>query len=382
VTGDSVGGMRVLVIGRGVFGLGTALALAQRGQQVVVVGPRDPDASSEDTSRIIRNDYGQDEFHRSWAEEAIAGWQRWNVQASSALFRAVGLANLTLDAMSEESFAGASFRSLGADRRFDPVAISDLLPFLTPGRFVDGYLNPSAGWADASAAVRFLEGLCEDAGVGIVPERVAAIGDGWVGLADDGLLRADRIVVAAGAWTPTLVPETADVLLPSGQPVLYLYPPDPDPFRDVPVWALDVETTGFYGFPATPHGLVKVGHHGPGVTRRTGVTRVPDWAVAEFRAFFRQAVPGLAGARIARSRVCFYCDAPDGRFLIDTVPGRDRLVVVTGGSGHGFKFAPVIGDVAACVVLGVDHPRRSPLAWRAAGTLGDAARAASLGGAR
>lgn len=368
------------MIGRGVFGLAASLALAQRGHEVVTVGLRDPGASSEDTSRIIRDDYADDTFHRNWAAEAMEGWLRWNETAESQLFHPVGLANLSLSAMRADSFVGSSFGQ-GTDlERLDALSISDRLPFLTPGRFVDGYLNPAAGWADASETVRFLESECERGGVGIVPERVARVGDGWIGLADDGLLRADRIVVAAGAWTATLVPESGGILTPAGQPVLYLRPADPTPFSGVPVWALDLETTGFYGFPATADGIVKVGHHGPGVTRRLEVRSVPERIIDEFRAFLRTAVPVLAGSRIDKTRVCFYSDAPGGTFVVDSVPGRNRVVVAAGGSGHGFKFAPVIGEVVAAVVLGEDHVRRGPLAWRDPGTTGDAARAGGLSG--
>ncbi|MEX1271875.1 MAG: FAD-dependent oxidoreductase, partial [Acidimicrobiia bacterium] len=73
--------MRVLVIGRGVFGLSAALSLRQSGHQVVVVGTRDGLAASEDSSRIIRNDYGGDVFHTTWADEAIEGWRRWNAKS-------------------------------------------------------------------------------------------------------------------------------------------------------------------------------------------------------------------------------------------------------------------------------------------------------------
>lgn len=372
--------MRALVIGRGVFGLASALALARLGHQVVVVGPRDPGAASEDRSRIIRNDYAADEFHRAWAEEAIEGWRQWNAAAGRPLFHRVGLANLTQAPMEERPFAGGSFAHLAGASRLDAAAISDAFAFLTPGRFVDGYLNPAAGWADASEALRFLERSCEDAGVGIVPEPVARIGDGWIGLMDDGLLRADRIVVATGAWTPGLVAETDGLLVPAGQPVLYLQPQQPERFAGGPVWALDLEANGFYGFPVSPDGIVKVGHHGPGITRRIEVRAVPERVIEEFKTFFRGTAPELARARVAKTRVCFYCEAPHGRFLIDQVPGRKRLVVAAGGSGHGFKFAPVVGEVVAAVVLGQDHARRAAVAWREPGPAGDAARSPGLGG--
>lgn len=372
--------MRVLVIGRGVFGLSAALSLRRSGHHVVVVGTRDSHAASEDTSRIIRNDYAGDDFHTTWADEAIEGWHRWNTESGMPLFSQVGLANLTLEPMDPTSFAGASHRSLPNARRLDPVAISDMLGFLTPGRFVDGYLNDAAGWANASEALRHMERLCEIADVGIVPERVAQIGDGWVGLADDGLLKADRVVVAAGAWTPTLVPESTDLLVPAGQPVLYLRPADPTPFSDVPVWALDLARSGFYGFPASADGIVKVGHHGPGITRRLGAASVPESVIGRFREFFGESVPALARARIERTRLCFYCDAPEGRFIVDAVPGRKRVVVAAGGSGHGFKFAPVLGELISAVVNDDDHPRRQHTAWRPPGRTGDVARSTGLGG--
>lgn len=369
----------MIVVGRGVFGLSAALSLSARGHDVLVVGLRDPEASSEDISRIIRNDYAGDDFHTTWAEEAIDGWHRWNRQSDRPLFSQVGFANLTVEPMERASFAGASFASLPDAHRLDGVAITERFAFLTPGRFVDGYVNDRAGWADASEAVRFMERCCEEAGVGIVAERVARIGDGWLGLADDGLLRADRIVVATGAWTPELVGETAEVLIPSGQPVLYLRPTDPAAFADTPVWALDIQNTGFYGFPLSPDGLVKIGHHGPGVTRQLAVRYVPGPVIDRFDVFFRQVVPPLAKARLEKSRVCFYCDAPNGRFLIDRVPGRERVVVAAGGSGHGFKFAPVIGELIAAVVTDEDHPRRSSTAWRDPAQTGDVARSPGLG---
>lgn len=371
--------MRVIVVGRGVFGLSAALSVSAKGHDVLVVGLRDPGASSEDISRIIRNDYAGDAHHTAWAEEAIDGWQRWNGQTDRTLFSQTGFANLTLEPMRPGTFAGASFASLPDARRLDAVAITDRFAFLTPGRFVDGYVNDRAGWADAAEALRFMERRCEEAGVGIVAERVAHVGDGWLGLADDGLLRADRIVVATGAWTPDLLGETADVLIPSGQPVLYLRPTDPTAFADTPVWALDIENTGFYGLPLSPDGLVKIGHHGPGVTRRLAVRHVPGPVIDRFDAFLRQVVPPLAKARLEKSRVCFYCDAPNGRFLIDRVPGRERVVVAAGGSGHGFKFAPVIGELIAAVVTDEDHPRRRATAWRGPAHTGDAARSPGLG---
>ncbi|MFP5331146.1 MAG: FAD-dependent oxidoreductase [Acidimicrobiia bacterium] len=103
--------MRVVVVGRGVFGLSAALALARGGHQVVVVGQRDPSASSEDISRIIRNDY-PDAFHREWASEAIEAWNRWDPDGRRGLFHRSGLANLALQPLDGDGFVASSFVGL------------------------------------------------------------------------------------------------------------------------------------------------------------------------------------------------------------------------------------------------------------------------------
>ncbi|MDX1449115.1 MAG: FAD-dependent oxidoreductase, partial [Acidimicrobiia bacterium] len=313
---------------------------------------------------------------RDWAAAAIEGWERWDPDGRRSLFHRTGFANLSLEPLTDEGFIGRSLAGLPSATRLDAVAIADRFPFLSPGFFVDGYLNPAVGWADAGATVRFQERKCQLAGVGIVPERAARVGDGWVGLEGDGLLRAGCVVVAAGAWTTELVAQAP--LAAVGQPVLYLRPTTPERFAEVPVWGLDLPVTGYYGFPATADGIVKVGHHGPGVTRRLRIRTVPDAVVETFRGFFREAIPELAGAPIAKTRVCFYCDAPDGRFLVDRVPGHERLVVAAGGSGHGFKFAPVIGELIAAVVTDEDHPARMATQWRDAAPGVDAARASAV----
>ena len=135
-----------------------------------------------------------------------------------------------------------------------------------------------------------------------------------------------------------------------------------------PVWAADLSETGWYGFPATGEGIVKVSNHGPGVEVSPGDPRhtAPD-AEAFCRAFLQTTFPGLAGAPLILSRTCLYCDAWDGNFYIDHVPDRPGLVVATGGSGHGFKFAPVLGEVIADVVERRPNPYSARFAWRPRG---------------
>ncbi len=113
---------------------------------------------------------------------------------------------------------------------------------------------------------------------------------------------------------------------------------------------------------------MKVAHHGEG--RRVdpgGELDVPSATVSAFREFLGRAIPGLADAPIAGSRVCVYCDTWDGDFWIDHDPDRPGLVVAAGGSGHGFKFAPVLGEITADVVEGRPNPWAHRFRWRRRG---------------
>jgi glycine/D-amino acid oxidase-like deaminating enzyme len=177
---------------------------------------------------------------------------------------------------------------------------------------------------------------------------------------DGGELPADVVVFAAGAWTPALLPELSDVMWTTGQPVVHFDAGPSTKWRapQFPVWAADIARTGWYGFPALPDGTLKIGHHGAGRRVHPDADRlVLESEVGRFRAFLRDTFPELTAAPIRSTRLCLYCDTFDGDFWIDHHPERPGLVVAAGDSGHGFKFAPVLGRLIADVV------ERKPNAW-------------------
>jgi len=151
----------------------------------------------------------------------------------------------------------------------------------------------------------------------------------------------------------------------TGMPVFHLAPADPELFRAerFPVFGADISTTGYYGFPLHG-GVVKIANHGPGRAMHPSSTtarQVTDEEIVALRAFLADTFPALADAPLAQTRVCVYCDTRDGHFWIDRDPARPRLVVATGGSGHAFKFAPILGDLIADAALGRPHPK---FRWR------------------
>ena len=174
--------------------------------------------------------------------------------------------------------------------------------------------------------------------------------------------------MAVGAWTPYLLPFTKKFFRASGQPVFHLKPRQPELFAPerFPVFGADITTTGYYGFPANRDGVAKIANHGAG---REMSPESPNRAVTRedeknLRAFLSSSFPTLADAPIVYSRVCMYCDTNDGHFWIAPDPDRKGLVIAAGDSGHGFKFAPVLGEIIADAVEGKPNPILQKFRWR------------------
>jgi glycine/D-amino acid oxidase-like deaminating enzyme len=367
------------VVGGGAFGASAALALAQRGHAVLLVDPGPlphPDAASTDISKVVRLDYGTDAFYTELGERALARWRT----LGTPFFHETGFVVLTSEAMAPGSFEQESFALLGARGhaldRLDAAAITHRFAAWRAGRHRDGYYNPEGGWAASGRVVAELLGRARAAGV-VVREgaRFAGFeeaGDRVAGVrvvagTGEERLAADVVVVAAGAWTPALLPELAGALRVVGQPVLHFRPDDAAPFRPpaFPCWAADIARTGWYGFPANDDGIVKIANHGPGVAvDPRGPRVVPEDAEPRFRAFVRDALPALARAPVVFRRLCLYCDSFDGDFWIDHHPDRAGLVVAAGDSGHAFKFTPVLGDVIADVVERRPNRFAGRFGWR------------------
>ncbi|RMH23089.1 MAG: FAD-dependent oxidoreductase, partial [Gemmatimonadetes bacterium] len=239
-----------------------------------------------------------------------------------------------------------------------------------------GYLSLHAGWAESGRAVAWMLAQARAAGVevreGVRVSGLLERGSRVAGVrTEDGdSIEAARVVVAAGAWTPVLLPWLADRLRVVGQPVFHLRPRDAAPYvaARFPPWAADIARTGWYGFPAAADGIVKVANHGAGVpVDPRARPDVPAVWEAHLRDFLVDARPDLADAHIAARRLCLYCDAFDGDFWIAADPAREGLVVAAGGSGHGFKFAPVLGEIVANVLEGRPDEWAPRFAWREAG---------------
>lgn len=371
--------MRIQVIGGGVLGLSTAWELRKRGYEVRVFdqGPiPHPEASSTDVSKLVRADYGPDVFYTELMEEAFPVWEEWNKRAGEELYHPVGFLLLSKSAFAAGSFESESYRVLAARgytlERLDASQIAQRYPVFAGGEYREAYFNPRAGWAASGQVVQCLAGWCRQEGV------LIAEGEGIKKLlVNGGRIKgfesvsgrkyfAGLTILAAGAWTPALLPELGSRLRAVGQPVFHLsLPPQKrKPYLQLPGWCADIANTGWYGFPAFENGTLKIARHGPGILPNAdGSWAIPQAEWEAFRQFISKALPGLSDVPVVATRVCRYCDSIDSDFIIDLHPGRPGLMVVSGGSGHGFKFAPVLGSIAADVLEAKPNPFAKRFRW-------------------
>jgi glycine/D-amino acid oxidase-like deaminating enzyme len=362
--------MQTIIVGGGIFGVTTALALRERGHDVTVLDPEIPHplAESTDISKVVRVDYGADEDYTALGERALDGWRRWNARWPTPLFHETGVTFLSRSPMEPGGFEHDSYHLLTRRghglERLDADAIARRFPAYRHGAYVDGYFNPIGGWAESGAVVARLAGEAATAGVAFRREAVATL----------DAIDAELVVVCAGAWAPVVVPELAPSLRAVGQPVFHLRPADPSLFEAArfPVFGADISRTGYYGFPVNRDGVVKIANHGTGTVIAPDAVDRPLPASAEpaLRAMLADSFPALADAPIVFRRLCVYCDTIDENFWIARDPQRPHVTVATGGSGHAFKFAPVLGELIAAIALDEPHPLAAKFRWRPAATRG------------
>ena len=259
--------------------------------------------------------------------------------------------------------------------RLDAQEIIRRFPAWKPGVYLDGFFHAKGGYAESG---RVVEGLINRARRQGIPFHLGQVAAELV--EQDGRVtgvrtragdtfHAGHVVIATGSWTPLLVPELEPVMRPVGQPVFHLEPARPDLFSapGFPVFTADVSHTGWYGFPLHPHQrVVKIANHGAGqlLHPEKDARLVTETDEQKLRAFLADTFPDLVDAPIVSTRRGLYCDTPDEHFWIDRDPSRSGLTVAAGGSGHGFKFGPILGALIADAVEGKPNPWLPKFRWR------------------
>jgi sarcosine oxidase len=358
--------MRVVVIGAGVFGSWTALWLRRRGASVLLVdqyGPGNSLSSSGDESRVTRSGHGTDAHYARWARRSLEQWRALDPD----LVVPTGVVWLVSGTGAFEADTLATLERLDIPvERLETDAVAHRWPQIGLDGVNWALHEPESGVLLARRAVAATVRRFVDEG-GEVRLARARIGDGPAVEVEGEMVDSDAVVFAPGPWLPTLLgPVEGLELSVTRQDVIYLATPPGDTGFDagrLPTW---VEyDAAFYGLPSIEHRGFKVAPDWPGpeVDPDTLDRQLAEERVADARRYLARRFPALAGRPIAEGRVCQYELTPDSHFILDRHPGMSGTDawIVGGGSGHGFKHGPVVGEYLSALVTG-DAPAVAELA--------------------
>jgi len=353
----------VAVVGAGVFGAWTAYQLRLAGASVLLLdayGPGNSRASSGGESRIFRLGYGPDEIYSRSSQHSLTLWQQLFEQTEQ-LFQKTGVLWLARehDVYCEATLA--TLQRLNANfERLDEHELVRRFPQLEPGPTRWGILEPDSGVLLARRAVQAVVRQAQASGVEYLPEAVAPPQFehsklGSIQTISGKKIVAGQFVFACGPWLPKLFPELLGELIhvTRQEVVFFGVPPGDDSFRRgvMPAW-IDFNDL-VYGLPDLDgRGLkIAIDAHGPEFDPDTGERVVTATGLNAVREYLGKRIPCLAGAPVTETRVCQYENTSNGDFLIDRHPMFENVWLVGGGSGHGFKHGPAVGEYAARIVF-------------------------------
>jgi sarcosine oxidase subunit beta len=341
-----------LVLGAGIMGLSTAWGLRREGFDVHVLdqaAPPNPHGSSVDHHRLIRHSYGAQAGYMRMVDEAYIAWD--------ALWREIGeVLHVPTGVLALDDTAGAWVPDSRAAMRKAGYPLEDLtgaevaarFPCLSGENIRDAFFCPLGGVLLAGRIVERLAEHLRVLGVTFEQARCAAVDARRraLRLADGSTRDADVLVVAAGPWGPKLMPDVlAARVIASRQVVVRLMPPAATlrAWEQAPMLLDLAEAGGFYLVPPVAGTPLKIGDHS---FSRLGDPDEPDREadpreVERILALARRRIPGLDGFGFAGAANCFYDVEPEERFVIEQI--HDGAWVMSGFSGHGFKFGAVLG---------------------------------------
>ncbi|HEX4862181.1 MAG TPA: N-methyl-L-tryptophan oxidase [Rhizomicrobium sp.] len=368
----------VVVLGLGAYGSAALYQLAKRGARVLGIdrfAPPHDLGSTHGETRITRLANGENALFTGFVRRSHEIWREIERETGETLLTQCG--GLVISGASKASVhVEGFFENTIANARDNGVAHELLSASDIRARFPQfavrdgerGYYEPEMGFVRPEACVRAQLSLTRRLGGEVLTgERVTVIrghADGVEIVTDRGTHRAGKAVATLGAWLPELCPDFAPLLKVYRQ-VLYWFAIDGDEAAYQPgcfpifIWELPDSHDGIYGFPIlSPGGGLKV------ATEQFVDESAPDMTLravspAEIDAMRKLVAPHLpgVGGRCLKAVTCLYAATPDRQFVIDRLPGSERVIVASACSGHGFKHSSAIGEMLAGMALdGMDGP--------------------------
>jgi glycine/D-amino acid oxidase-like deaminating enzyme len=352
----------IAVIGAGAFGGWASLFLLRSGFNVTLIdawGAGNSRSSSGDETRVIRSTYGANEFYFSLNVRALELWkesqQRWHKQ----LFFNTGVlwfchaekSPLVDDSILFSKKYNAEYEYLTTKeikKRYPVVNCNDLH---------HGWFDPYGGYLKARESCQIVnEAFIAEGGkfiqAFVTPGKISAGKIENINLSTGEKITSDAYLFACGAWLGQLFPEVLSQKIIATKQETYYFgvPKDQSIIYDsMPVW-IDLDGHDYYyGIPGNAHRGFKIGVdlRGEIFDPTNGERAINPETLAKARKFIVHRFPGLKNAPLLENRVCQYENSPDGNFIFEQHPEAENVWFLGGGSGHGFKHGPALGELIA-----------------------------------
>jgi sarcosine oxidase len=358
----------IAVVGAGVFGVWTAWHLARRGQRVVLVeayGAAHSRSSSGGESRIIRMGYGADELYTRWSQRSLVQWKEFFTSTKQPLFLETGVLWLGGEDAARLRETSATLKRCGvAFEELDREALGKRYPQIGLDNVKFGLLEPKNGVLMARRAVA---AVVEDAVrlgaeyrcAQVVNPREAGRVE-HITTSHGERIAAGQFVFACGPWLGKVFPDVLGArIFPSRQEVFFFGILAGDTrfaAPALPTWLFQEDLV--YGMPDIEGRGLKIAfdEHGERVDPDTQSRMVSPRMIKTVRKYLAKRFPALCDAPIVETRVCQYENTSSGDFLIDRHPEMENVWFAGGGSGHGFKHGPAVGEYVAGQILNGASP--------------------------
>jgi glycine/D-amino acid oxidase-like deaminating enzyme len=370
----------IVVIGAGAFGGWTALYLQRAGARVTLIdawGPGNSRSSSGGETRVVRGAYGPNQPYTALAARAMQLWREHEAKWRRKVFFPIGV--LWMVEGAGEFERGSLPMLKDADIPFAELSAGEMArrwPQINFENVSWGIYEPHSGYVLARESARAVVeqfvaegGEYRQASV-VVNATESGLDSSWTHLKlsdsstntsskstpNHSTLTADAYVFACGPWLGQLFPQTIGPHFTSTkQDVFFFGTPANDSRYDeanIPAWA-DHGDRFIYGIPGNEGRGFKVADdtRGPAFDPTSGDRVITTDRLSDARRYIAHRFPGMKNAPLVEARVCQYEDTTDHNFILDRHPAKQNVWIVGGGSGHGFKHGPALGELAAQVVL-------------------------------
>lgn len=360
-------GSRIAVIGAGAFGSWTAFYLLKKGFKVTVIdawGPAHARSSSGDETRVIRSTYGANQIYFDLNVQALGLWKENQKLFNQQVFHNTGVLWFCYEEQTplvDDSIPFAKMHQMEYEY-LTPGQLKLRFPLIHVDDLHHAYLDPFGGYLKARESIQAVsEAFIRSGGTYIQshaqPGKIEASKLTRLNLSDGNHMQADAYIFACGSWLRNLFNDKLNNIIQcTKQEVYYFGVPaeNSSAFENLPVW-VDVDGKDFYyGIPGNQHRGFKLGVdiRGSDFDPTSGEHMYTPETLQKARAFIAHRFPDLEHAPLVESRVCPYENSPDGNFIFDLVPETTNTFVLGGGSGHGFKHSPALGQLVADVLSG------------------------------